>query len=109
MKNTELKDTNRFVKNVMDKRMDERKDFITYLCKNVNSNNQYTSISFKKIANDMYKNNLLSDKEHRVIFNPPSIITKSEINKALHLVNRQMDEAAEEFYKINENKDDYFI
>lgn len=40
---------------------------------------------------------------------PHKVIIKSEINRALHSVNRQMDEAAEEFYKMNEVKDEYSI
>ena len=47
----------------------------------------------------MNSKNLITDKEHRVIFNPPRTINKSEINKALSSINREMDEAAEEFYQ----------
>ena len=53
----------------------------------------------------MNSKNLITDKEHRVILNPPRTINKSEINKALSSINREMDEAAEEFYKAN--KSDY--
>ena len=52
----------------------------------------------KQRLNDMNSKNLITDKEHRVIFNPPRTINKSEINKALSSINREMDEAAEEFY-----------
>jgi hypothetical protein len=48
---------------------------------------------------------LITDKEHKVIFNPSRIINKSEINKALSSINREMDQAAEEFYQTN--KSDY--
>ena len=47
----------------------------------------------------MNSKNLITDKEHRVIFNPPRTINKSEINKVLSSINREMDEAAEEFYQ----------
>lgn len=57
-----------------------------------------------KYHNDRNYKNLLTDKEHRVIFNPPRAINKSEINKALSSINRKMDEAAEEFYQT---KNDY--
>ena len=97
MKNTELKEDRDFVHAVMDKRMDERKDFITYLCKNANSKDPTTSRFFRQVVNDMNSKNLITDKEHRVIFNPPKTINKSEINKALSSINREMDEAAEEF------------
>ena len=59
----------------------------------------------KKGCDDMNSKNLITDKEHRVIFNPPRIINKSEINKALSFINREMDESAEEFYQTK--KDDY--
>lgn len=51
--------------------------------------------------------NLITDKEHKVILNPPRTINKSEINKALSSINREMDEAAEEFYQTK--KDDYYL
>ena len=108
MKNTELKEDRDFVHAVMGKRMDERKDFITYLCKNANSKDLTTSRFFRQVVNDMNSKNLITDKEHRVIFNPPKTINKSEINKALSSINREMDEAAEEFYKTNK-KDDYYL
>ena len=56
----------------------------------------------------MNNKNLITDKEHRVIFNPPRTINKSEINKALSSINREMDEAAEEFYQTSKEKDDNF-
>ena len=61
---------------------------------------------FKKIKyyKDRNSKNLITNKEHRVIFNPPRTINKSEINKALSSINGEMDEAAEEFYKTK--KDD---
>ena len=107
MKNTELKEDRDFVHAVMDKRIDERKDFITYLCKNANSKDPTTSRFFRQVVNDMNSKNLITDKEHRVIFNPPRTINKSEINKALSSINREMDEAAEEFYQTK--KDDYYL
>ena len=105
MKNTELKEDRDFVHAVMDKRLDERKDFITYLCKNANSKDPTTSRFFRQVVNDMNSKNLITDKEHGVIFNPTRTINKSEINKALSSINREMDEAAEEFYQTK--KDDY--
>ena len=69
-----------------------------------------TKLNSKELSffNDMNSKNLITDKEHRVIFNPPRIINKSEINKALSSINREMDEAAEEFYQTNK-KDDYYL
>lgn len=52
--------------------------------------------------------NLITDKEYRVIFNPPRTIDKSEINKALSSINREMNQAAEEFYQANK-KDDHSL
>ena len=56
---------------------------------------------------DLNDKGFISDKEHRVIFNPPKTINKSEINRALKSLNQQMEEAAEEFYTTN--KDDYSL
>ena len=53
----------------------------------------------------MKSKNLITDKEHRVIFNPPRTINKSEINKVLSSINRKMDEAAEELYEKSKEKD----
>ncbi len=88
--------------------MDERKDLITYLCKNANSKNPTTSRFFRQVVNNMNRKDLISDKEHKVIFNPPRIINKSEINKALSSINREMNEAVKEFYQANK-KDDYSL
>ena len=60
-----------------------------------------------KYHNDRNNKNLITDKEHKVIFNPPRTINKSEINKALSSINREMDEAAEDFYQTK--KDDYYL
>ena len=59
-----------------------------------------------KYHNDRNYKNLITDKKHRVIFNTLRTINKSEINKALSSINREMDEAAEEFYKSEKEKDD---
>ena len=58
-------------------------------------------MGFKKDGN----RKTIIDEEHRVIFNPHRTINKSEINKALSSINREMEEAAEEFYQTN--KSDY--
>ena len=65
--------------------------FITYLFKNANGKDPTTSRFFRQVVNDMNSKNLITDKEHRVIFNPPRTINKSEINKALSSINREMD------------------
>ena len=69
----------------------------------------FKNILQKKIKyhNDRNNKSLITDKEHRVILNPPRTINKSEINKALSSINKEMDEAAEEFYKTK--KDDYYL
>ena len=48
---------------------------------------------------------VITNKEHSVIFNPPRIINKSEINKVLSSINKKMDEAAEEFYNTKKSKE----
>lgn len=53
----------------------------------------------------MNSKNLITDNEHRVIFNLPRTINKTEINKELSSINKEMDEAAEKFYQTN--KKDY--
>ena len=52
-----------------------------------------------KYHSDRNNKNLITNKEHRVIFNPPKTINKSEINKALSSINSEIDKVAEEFYK----------
>ena len=61
-----------------------------------------------KYHSDRNYKNLITDKKHIVIFNTLRIINKSEINKALSSINREMDKAAEEFYKTNK-KNDYYL
>lgn len=87
----------------------EHLELVTYLCKHANSNDYTTSRFYKQLSDDLYQKGFIKDKEHSVIFNPPKIINRSEINKAINSINKEMDEAAEEFYKMNSNNNDYSI
>ena len=44
---------------------------------------------------------MISNKERKLIFNPPKIINKAEVNKALSSINKEMDDVAEKFYEDN--------
>ena len=102
--NKVLRDDKTFIKSVMDKRMDERNEFITYLCKGVNSKDPIVSRKFESIAEDMHNKKFISRKERFVIFNPPRLISKSEIENALHHINQQMEQEAE-YYRQQRVKD----
>lgn len=107
----ELKDqknTNDFLNLVINDKDNKHLDLVTYLCKHANSKDYTTSRLFKQMTMDLNDKGFISDKEHKVIFNPPKTINKSEINRALKSLNQQMEEAAEEFYKMN-NNDDYSL
>ena len=80
-------------------------ELITYFCKHANSKDYSTARFFKQVSDDLYQKGFIKDKEHSIIFNPPKIINKSEINKALSSINKEMDEAAEEFYQTKNNKE----
>lgn len=69
----------------------------------VNSKDPTRYSLFRQVVNDMNSKNLITDKE----FNLPRTIDKSEINKALSSINREMDKAAEEFYQTK--KDNYYL
>ena len=86
----------------------EHLELITYLCKHANSKDYTTSRFYKQLSDDLNQKCFIKDKEYDVIFNPPQIINKSEVNKILNSINKEMDEAAEEFYKMNK-KDDYSL
>lgn len=103
----DYEDIEHFLKTYIKKKDDEHLDLITYLCKHANSKDYTTSRLFKQMTIDLNDKGFISDKEHRVIFNPPKTINKSEINRALKSLNQQMEEAAEEFYTTN--KDDYSL
>ena len=103
----DFEDTEHFLKTYIKKKDDEHLDLITYLCKHANSKDYTTSRLFKQMADDLYEKGFIKEKEHNVIFRPPKTINKSEINSALKSLNRQMEEAAEEFYTAN--KDDYSL
>lgn len=108
-KNEDLEESHLLLKDILNKRKDEHLDLVTYLTKQVNSKNLNVSHNFKEITNDLYKRNLISSKERKIIFNPPNLFTKSEINKALSSINKEMDESAEKYYQINQNENDYSI
>ena len=103
----DFEDTEHFLKTYIKKKDDEHLDLITYLCKHANSKDYNTSRLFKQMADDLYQKGFIKEKEHNIIFRPPKTINKSEINSALKSLNRQMEEAAEEFYTAN--KDDYSL
>ena len=104
----DYEDTEHFLKSYIKKKDDEHLELITYLCKHANNNDYTTARFFKQMADDLYQKGHLKEEEHSVIFRPPKTINKSEINKALSSINREMDEAAEEFYQTNK-KDDYYL
>ncbi|MBR4618756.1 MAG: hypothetical protein IKO49_05575 [Bacilli bacterium] len=85
----------------------EHLELVTYLCKHANSQDYTTSRFYKQLSDDLYQKGFIKDKEHSVIFNPPKIINRSEINKAINSINKEMEEAAEEFYKTK--SDNYSI
>ena len=100
-----ISDNNGFMIYAKDK---EHLELVTYLCKHANSKDYTTSRFYKQLSDDLYQKGFIKDKEHSVIFNPPKIINKSEINKILNSINQEMEEAAEEFYKTNK-KDNYSL
>ena len=109
--NNDLFENQDFLKSILKKRNDEHLDLITYLSKESNSKEITISKIHKEITNELYKRNVLSKSEKTIIFTPRLSYTKSDISKALNSINRQMDESAEEFYKINQsqNENDYSI
>ena len=99
-----LKDLNRsshFLKSYIKQKEEDHLELVTFLCHMANSDDYIASRTYKKIADDLKEKGFISNKEHRVIFNPPRIINKSEVNKALSSINREMDKSAEEYYKDN--------
>ena len=101
----DLQDSEEFLKDVIKVKDKEHIDLITSLCENVNSKDYSKSQSFKQVSNELYKKGIINKNERHVIFNPPRLINKSEIEKAISNINRQMEKEAEGFY--NTNKNDY--
>lgn len=70
------------------------------------------SKQFKTITDDMHKKKYISKKERFVIFNPPRLISKSEIENAIHHINQEMEAETEKFFqqRINASENDnYYI
>ncbi|MEE3342606.1 MAG: hypothetical protein VZS44_00765 [Bacilli bacterium] len=67
------------------------------------------------MTDDMYKKKYISKKERFVIFNPPRLISKLEIENALHHINQEMEAEVEYFWKQRiygneqEKKDDCYL
>ena len=101
-------DSTELLQQILDARKDKHLELVTYIAENVNSRDNIKSTTFKKIADDLKDKRIINTDEHKVIFKPPRNINKSEINRALKSINREMDEAAEEFYQTNK-KDDYYL
>ena len=100
-----------FLKAILKDKNDKQLDLITNLSKNVNDNYGTSKSFFKKITDDLRNKGLLSNDEYKVILRPPRIINISEINKALSSINREMEEAADEFGNLfqDNEKDDYYL
>lgn len=79
--NKDLEESYYLLKGILDKRKDEHLDLVIYLTKKANSKVLNVSDKFKEITNDLYKRNLISNKERNIIFNPSKLFTKLEINK----------------------------
>ena len=103
------KNSNSLLKSLINARNDEHLNLVTHLAKEVNSKDYYTSNTYKQISNKLREKNIISRNEHRVILGPLFGISKSEIEKALHHINQEMEEQAEEFYnqRMNTNENDY--
>lgn len=100
-----------FLKEILNDKKDKQLDLVTYLSKNVNENYGSTKSFFKKITDDLKNKGLLSNDEYKVILKPSRIINKSEISKALSSINREMEEAADEFENLfqDDEKNDYYL
>ena len=109
---TELEDqknSNSLLKSLINARNDEHLNLVTHLAQGVNSKDSYTSNIYRKVSNKFKEKKLISKNEHRVIIRPLFGISKSEIEQALHHINQEMEEQAEEFYnqRMNSNENDY--
>ena len=98
-----LEGSEHFLKSYLKKQKEDRLEMITYLCKYANSKDSETSRFVKQLVMNMNDKGVINDKEYNVIFRPPITINKSEINKALSSINKEMEEAAEEFYQTRNN------
>ncbi len=101
-------DSTELLQQILDSRKDKHLELVTYIAENVNSKDTIKSSTFKKIADDLKDKRIINSDEHKVILKPPRNINKGEINRALKSINREMEEAAEEFYQTNK-KDDYYL
>ena len=103
------KNSNSLLKSLINARNDEHLNLVTHLAKGVNSKDYYTSNTYKQVSNKLREKNIISRNEHRVILRPLFGISKSEIEKALHHINQEMEEQAEEFYnqRMSTNENDY--
>lgn len=95
----DLQDSEEFLKDVIKAKDKDHIELITNLCENVNSKDYSKSQSFKQVSNELYKKGIINENERQVIFNPPKLINESEIEKAISKINREMDEAVEDFSK----------
>jgi len=96
-------DSTELLQQILDVRKDKHLELVTYIAENVNSKDNIKSTTFKKIADNLKYKNIINSDEHKIIFKPPRNINKSEINRALKSINKEMEEAAEEFYQTNKN------
>lgn len=81
----------------------EKLDLSPDLKKKIDWAKNYTSTSIT-----LEKGHLIRLEPSNLAYvDPPKLINKSEINKAISSINREMDEAAKDFYQTK--KDDWII
>ena len=111
----DMKTSNSFLKGVVKSRDREHLNLVTHLAEGVNSKDYYTSSSYKQLSDKLKEKKIISKPEHRVIMKPLFGISKTEIERAIHHINQEMEEQSEEYFnkKIygnsNTNENDYTL
>ena len=128
-KNNELSNTNKkltkevqdqknsvhLLKGLINDRNKKHLDLVTHLAEGVSSNDYYTSNTYKQVSQVFRKKKIISRAEHGVILRPLFGISNSEIERAIHHINQEMEQLSdEEFYKriygnSNSNENDYSL
>ena len=111
----ELKNENKDLKSKLNKyeynnnflqfKIDNNKyEFVKHINNSVNNKDNEISSSYKKVAKQLHKHKFLNKAEYRLAIGPLFNFSKSEYDSALHKINQEMEEAAEQFYSYKNDE-----
>lgn len=102
--NIDLKNTQELHKSIINTQKEEKYELIKFVSEKIHGNSK----EYERVARDFYSKGIFNKAEYKLSLKPLFNYSKSDIAHALNKINQEMDEAAEQFFK-NDNNDNYSL